>query len=327
MYSNRGKAQDYDLTPKTDGELFKMEEIDPFLIRKLDFSPFFDKYYDKNDDPKLQELNSLNSIIIDKRYGDDELISKIENEFFNSIIDKTIKNQFIDYTSQSYSNLSNFSKLDSVTVTPEDLPRLAVPIVDFIAETKPHIVIGCDRGGRLIALAVHAVWQQTADSPFPTLDGCIHFARISKSEDPSVLQKRIDEIISQSLKTGSQKGKQVQQNEQLRVLFLDDWVYGGGTKRLSEELVRKYNAQTYFGVMAGGGGDVTGQEEGASVSWHDNPKELGINYLSTLTEGNNGTIEQSQKVLAVRGLQVISVRRRIYSSARKLSKKDSTQAA
>lgn len=211
--------------------------------------------------------------------------------------------------------------LDLGATKPEDLPEMALPVLEFMEDVQPHIVIGCDRGGRLFGLAMHAAWQHTRDGqPFPTLDGKLHFARVSKSEDPDVLQEKIDEIVKSSKQFGKQRGNELADNEQLRVLFVDDWVIGGGTMRLAQRLMKKHNAQTYFAVMCGDGADATGRRDlQTRVSWHDRPEEIGVNYLSTLEANPDGTVTQKQEVIAVRGVEAIRNRQRIQQAARQLA--------
>ena len=204
--------------------------------------------------------------------------------------------------------------------TPEELPEMAMPILEFIDEVQPHIVIGCDRGGRLFSLAMHAAWRETrAGQPFPTLDGKLHFARISKSEDPDILQEKIDQIVEASIRFGDQRGNLVEDGEQMRVLFVDDWIIGGGTKQLTERLMQKHNAHTYFAVLCGSGADVAGSDElKTRVSWHDRPEEIGVNYLSYVENNPDGSFTQKQEVVAVRGLEAVTNRRKIQEAARQL---------
>jgi len=214
---------------------------------------------------------------------------------------------------------SGFVDLDAIT--PSELPEKALPILDFMEQVKPHIVIGCDRGGRLFGLAIHAAWQQTRPGqPFPTLDGKLHFARVSKSEDKAVLQEKIDAIMAMSKQFGKQRGNEVADGEQLRVLFIDDWVIGGGTAQLAKELMHKYDAETYFGVMCGPGADVTGDHtQRTGVSWHDKPEEIGVNYLSGMFINTDDSVSQSQKAVAVRAPQAVKNRNQIFEAAKRLS--------
>ncbi|QQS20378.1 phosphoribosyltransferase [Candidatus Saccharibacteria bacterium] len=203
---------------------------------------------------------------------------------------------------------------------PEHLPAMALPVLEFMEDVKPHIVIACDRGGRLFGLAVHAAWQRTrGGQPFPTLDGKLHFARISKTEDYDVLQAKIDIIIEASRRFGQQHGNEPADNEQLRVLFVDDWVTGGGTKQLAQLLMEKHSAQTYYGVMHGEDADVTGKREpDKNVSWRDRPEESGINYLSAIWEKPDGTIAQTLTAVAVPGVKARHNRWLIQEAARRL---------
>lgn len=176
--------------------------------------------------------------------------------------------------------------------TIEDLPEMALPVLEFMDQVKPHIVVGCDRGGRLFSLAMHATWREMhKDQPFPTLDGKIHFTRVSKSESELELQKQMDTIVAQSKKHGTRRGNTVAEDEQLRILFVDDWVIGGGTKRLTERLAARHNAQSFFAVMVGGGADVSGRPSSGidGLGWNDDSNEVGVNYFSPFSNLPDGS--------------------------------------
>lgn len=232
----------------------------------------------------------------------------------------TIPNVGSGFGSLSVPAQINYPYLGSTK--PEELPEMAMPVLEFIDQVQPHIVIGCDRGGRLFSLAIHAAWRETRDGqPFPTLDGKIHFARISKSENPAVLQEKVDAIIELSKRLAEHKGNIVDDDEQLRVLFVDDWVIGGGTKRLAEMLVEKHGAKSFFAVMSGGKADATGEPDlRTNVSWHDRPEHIGVNYLSTLRELTDGSFAQYQEVVPVRDPQAIANRVLIQQAAITLGK-------
>jgi hypothetical protein len=252
-----------------------------------------------------------------QKYLQKDVISGIlGNQHFGSVVQTPPANTGLWL--QSFGNVNDLVDLDKTK--PEELPEMALPILEFIDEVQPHIVIGCDRGGRLFSLAMHAAWRETrAGQPFPTLDGKLHFARISKSEDPDVLQEKIDQIVGASKLFGEQRGNVVDEDEQLRVLFVDDWVIGGGTKRLTERLMKKYGAQTYFAVLCGDGADVAGRSKlKTRVSWHDRPEEIGVNYLSSIKANSDGSFTQKQEVVAVRGLEAVANRRKIQEAARQL---------
>lgn len=241
----------------------------------------------------------------------------------------TSNSQMNQPTRLSGINLGLLSMVELGALRPEDLPELALPVIEFIDSMKPHIVIGCDRGGRLFALAIHATWGKIhEEESFPSLDGKIHFARISKSEDPLVLQEKVDEIVEKSIEFGRHKGRSVEDGEELRVLFVDDWVIGGGTMELAKSLVEKYGAKAYFAVMCGGGADTTGNpKRQTNVSWHDRPEEIGVNYFSGIALDENGDIVQTQKVIAVRAEAAVNNRRRIQVAARKITTETVASAA
>jgi len=349
---------DYDFL---DEKFIKTDLKDELFISRQTEDLILSKYIikDYDDDPYRIELNSekeplLNIIQLSPRensiYKFQELEKEPENKYIeyikpkSELLGKSLSNLVIKNFIQTPLNKQNqlFSKLpplsssilnggnvqrpfggyvDFGATKPEDLPEMALPVMEFMEEVEPHIVIGCDRGGRLFGLAIHAAWGQTREGrPFPTLDGKLHFARVSKSEDPDVLQEKIDQIVAISEKFGKQSGNKLAVGEQLRVLFIDDWVIGGGTMRLAQRLMEKHNAQTYFAVMCGEGADATGQPNlHTHVSWHDRPEEIGVNYLSAIQENPDGTISQGQEVLAVRGVEAIRNRQRIHLAAKSLN--------
>ncbi len=234
-------------------------------------------------------------------------------------------NKYMSSSSSSLLGVENAQQLSSGypdlgAIKPEDLPEIALPILEFLEDVQPHIVIGCDRGGRLFGLAMHAAWRRTRDGqPFPTLDGKLYFARVSMSEDRDILQGKIDGIVEASKQLGKQRGNEVADGEKLRVLFVDDWVIGGSTLRLAHRLMEKHNSQTYFAVMCGEGADATGKRDlQTHVNWHDKPEEIGVNYLSTLELNPDGTVTQNQEVIAVRTAEAVRNRQRIQEAARKL---------
>lgn len=234
---------------------------------------------------------------------------------------------------QNNSYKSNFFDFyDMTAIQPEELPEMSLAVLDFVEEVQPHIVIGCDRGGRLFSLAMYKTWSETrGDQPFPTLDGKIHFARISKAEDEAVLQDRIDQIVSQAEAMGIHKGVTRAPDEQLRVLFVDDWVVGGGTMLLSQRLMERHGAKTYFAVMSGDGADVTGSpKKNTTVVWHDRPEHIGVNYLDAVKVNTDGSVTETQKPVVVRAPEAVANRQKIAAAAKALGSQvvsDRMQAA
>lgn len=224
-------------------------------------------------------------------------------------------------TSLPISAFSKYQGIDlSDEITPEGLVDLAEPVLSFIDRIKPHVIVGCDRGGRMFSLAVHALWHaQHPGEPFPTVDGKIHFARISKAEDPKDVQAQFDKIIELAKSQGRNRGMQESELDQLRILFIDDWVNGGGTRRLTERLVGQHGATSYFAVMRGGGADVSGMphDDWIKPGWSDRPEEIGVNYIS-LEENDTNVAWQfgrTHKVVAIRSPRAKDIRRRMRKSA------------
>jgi len=326
-----GDEPDYFLTlPKLYNEdIFSKDKL--IIPNEIKITEYIKDYPEKRFSSIEDDL-SINIIELNKNYENLEkkdiyaplmgklaLNSIIKNP--NNLISKPSLGNTPAWLGQS-SLQSSLRYVELGSIKPEDLPNLALPILEFIEDTQPHIIIGCDRGGRLFSLAIHAAWQQTRDCQrFPTIDSKIHFARVSKSEDENVLQEKVDHIVASAKQMATQRGIELPDDEQLRVMFVDDWVIGGGTMRLAQRLMKKHGAKTYFAVMCGNGADATGQSNlHTNVAWHDRPEEIGINYLSSLYENPDGTVVQRQEVLAVHGKEAIRNRKRIQAAAKVLQK-------
>ena len=173
-------------------------------------------------------------------------------------------------------------------LTPTDLATMAVPVAGFIKETQPDIVVGCDRGGRLYSLAVYSLWgKRNPKKHFPTLDGKLHFARLSTSVDDDAIDRSVARIVDQSTKQAKMTGKTVN-GEQPRILFIDDWIVSGATREhifaSLERLGIKDKVEVNFAVMCGGKADATGGNSDKDVPWHDNPNIIGVNYAKRSSE-------------------------------------------
>jgi hypothetical protein len=164
-----------------------------------------------------------------------------------------------------------------------ELPVMALPVVDFIDFTQPDIVVGCDRGARLYAVAVHALWGKIKNNleRFPTLDSKIHFARLSTSLGLRVTHDAIKRIIAVSAKYSKSIGKATN-NERLRILFIDDWISSGATRDHIRQSLSDMGIlnkiEVNFAVMCGSSADVSGGHGKVNVPWQDNPNYIGVNY-------------------------------------------------
>lgn len=171
------------------------------------------------------------------------------------------------------------------TLSVADLAEMTVPVVGFIGKRQPDIVVGCDRGARLYGVAVHSMWndmeQLGQQQHFPTLDRQLHFARLSTSLGVDVTSGALAHIIEASQQEAQRQGRQ-QNADKLGIMFIDDWISSGATRRQIMESIKRIGMQrdvnVSFAVMCGSGGDVSGGKGKGSVFWHDDPNIIGVNY-------------------------------------------------
>lgn len=184
-----------------------------------------------------------------------------------------------------YNHAQNFcANLGIDMLPPKKLPETALPIVDYIHETKPDIVIACDRGARLLGIAVFLTWKNTFKSErFPTIDNKLHFARISKSSPIDSMQNRINQIFDSSLQAAGQPNKEIDSDNGLNVLFIDDWAIGGETQEIAKSLLVQHNARGSWAVLGGKKSDISCIPSffgpaSFLTSWRDNSSQIGIQY-------------------------------------------------
>jgi hypothetical protein len=115
------------------------------------------------------------------------------------------------------------SPTEPYPVTESTVVHIARPIVEYLHENPVDAAIAADRGGRLLALAIHFSWpHRYPGEPFPTVDGSIHFVRNSLSA-----HRRLDQALDTTLTVALEASKKP--TEQQSVLFIDDWVGSGST--------------------------------------------------------------------------------------------------
>jgi hypothetical protein len=117
----------------------------------------------------------------------------------------------------------------------EDLPTISAPIVEIIRATRPSLVMAADRGGRFFGLGIFATWRKRYPGvPFPTADGRLHFAHISKSAGREYVLKTIATTMMRSgLYAEMMQRRAEQNNSPVNVMVLDDWILWGGTVELA----------------------------------------------------------------------------------------------
>ena len=112
----------------------------------------------------------------------------------------------------------------------------------------------------------------------------------------------------------------LQHKKRPTVLVLDDWVCSGGTKRMAQQTFDKLSKgriKTKFGVLVGGGADVSGHNSHASgfagvTDWRDDSNIIGVRY------GKNNYGSSGIKAIPVRSEQSRDYRRRMYEGIDKL---------
>lgn len=198
---------------------------------------------------------------------------------------------------------------------PTGLPTAVLPILEYMKETEPHIVVACDRGGRLPGVALKAAWAHTQETPFPTLDTKLHFARISRSEDFASMQTRIKSILATSHANNRQSTKALSDFDALRMLFIDDWSVSGQTRELVQRLAAEHGATASLAVLCGNKSDFSAKPHipsaiGSLTTWRNSPREIGVDYsTSTLNTA----------AVALHTLESARNRREIHASAKRLA--------
>jgi hypothetical protein len=197
-------------------------------------------------------------------------------------------------------------------LTAAGLAEMSIPVVGYINQQQPDVVVGCDRGGRMYSLAVHAMHGEVRDAAqkFPTLDGKLHFARLSTSLETDVTAQALADILRVSVQEARRQGRGIN-GERPRIMFIDDWISSGATRRqINESLDRLGQADQVdvsFAVMCGSGADVSGGKLKAGVPWQDNPALIGVDYT------------KKGEPVAVRTEQSRKIRRDIHAATKRVA--------
>lgn len=199
------------------------------------------------------------------------------------------------------------------TISIEDLATMAVPVIRFIEQEKPDIVIGCDRGARIYSVAVHSMWNRLNSregKKFSTLDEKLYFARLSTSLSVDITSVALAAIIRESMKEAKRQSKGFN-GKRPKIMFIDDWVLSGATRRHILQTLKELDVlgkvDLSFAVMCGPGGDVSGAKNRVNVPWQDNPDVIGINYTK---EG---------RVFPVRTESALKIRKRLHKATGELA--------
>lgn len=169
-----------------------------------------------------------------------------------------------------------------------------------------------DRGARLLGLAVFRL-HGLLYGRFPTSDGTIKFRRFSKSNAQEDTEEHLQPLVKEML----------EHKQRPTVLVLDDWVCSGETKRLAREVFDKLGkgrVKVKFGVLIGGGADVSGHSSHTTgfagvTDWRDDSNIIGVKY------GKSGLGSSGTKAQPVHSEEAKDYRRRMYRGINRLVEK------
>lgn len=252
---------------------------------------------------KIYNNYNFEKNIIKEKLFEEKYISKI-NYNLNKIIGK-------NFNSIQTSPLGfNLGLKDDASITADNLGEFALPIVEYIHQTQPDYVIASDRGARLLGLAVFRLYRELYGR-FPTADGTLRFKRFSKSNSQSETEEHLRPLVNEMLAN----------RKNPRVLVLDDWVASGGTKRIVYDIfdrLGKGKIKTKFGVLIGGGADISGHGQQTSgfagvTDWRDDSNIIGIQY------GKDRFGYSGIRGKPVRSREAVDYRRRMYKGILKLA--------
>lgn len=225
----------------------------------------------------------------------DLIIPPIENNLnkyetkFKKII---LKNEFIDRLTPQNSvkiqynpaftnfNFNALPQLPGITVdtktriTADNVAEFAYPLAQFVEQVRPDYIIVCDRGARILGLAVHMLYGRLYGA-LPTQDHSISFRKISRKVPADAVREVLRPDVAHMLAA----------TESPTLLVLDDWVATGGTKSLVQELFDELSGgrvNLLYGVMRGGEANVTGSKDSAAFGdWNDRADLIGVDYGSS----------------------------------------------
>jgi len=176
----------------------------------------------------------------------------------------------------------------------EDLPYITRPIVEYLHNVRPSVVIAGDRGGRLFGLSAFYSWKKRfPGEPFPTLDGKLHFARVSsRSAEKRDVKRAVHFTLRQAGLTDSYLHEEAAKDGSSRkVVFMDDWAVHGGTFGRFLDAVKEYGVpktSVAYATMCGkrvyrrGVEHIIGDESRAprNSDWNDRSYYAGVTFPS-----------------------------------------------
>lgn len=180
---------------------------------------------------------------------------------------------------------------DYFRVNAKTIKFLALPVIDYLHALQPDAVIAADRGARLLALATHHGWRyRYPGQRFPTIDGKIHLARISRNIDQPTLYDTILFALKQArLPQSEVPGRYVDPETAPTVVLMDDFVKSGATLANFKHAANAYGIPRQNVVLVTMKGlELDDQEHyvadvhslAGDYEWSDEPDIIGIDYDS-----------------------------------------------
>lgn len=275
-------------------ELLKPSKYDPkdkpSPLEGLPFDKIFIDYNKYNKD--FQKITSTNNY---KYLSKESIFSKDSIENIFKIKDTENFKNIIKYH-KSFLTPSLSSKgliLEArARITTDNIAEFAYPLAQYVDQTKPDFIIACDRGARMIGLAM-AIMHGRLYGALPTLDHRVNFRKISASVPLPGLRETVRRDVERML---AEKEKPI-------VMVLDDWVASGATKDLVYKLFDELSGgkiKVLYAVMRGEGADISGSKDSkADTDWHDNPELIGVDY----DLNGKSIVPQPRKVGSPRALE------------------------
>jgi adenine/guanine phosphoribosyltransferase-like PRPP-binding protein len=191
---------------------------------------------------------------------------------------------------------------DGYIIDPTTIPVIARRVVEFLREEKPDAVIAADRGGRMLALAVHAGWRlRYPGERFPALDGKIHFARLSRRDlDYDTFRRLVNwGLVRAGIAEPDDRDEYflydrvTAKDPESKLMVMDDWITRGSTIVRVQDIAAEAGLKpdnVSAAVMYSGYGRrlplnryIVAEPENDKIrgfSWSDSSYDLGITYYN-----------------------------------------------
>lgn len=189
-----------------------------------------------------------------------------------------------------------FPEKPETYMTPNEttIAHIARPVIEYLHANPVDAVVAADRGGRLLALAMHHSWGlRYPDDRFPSNGGRIHFVRNSRKIDADTVSAAIDRTLDAAFIGCKTKPSN------RSILFVDDWVMNGTTFVRFAETARRQGISRknmHAATMNGthlkhtsylselgklAENHIIGDPDSSGSAWDGDDHKLGLTYEAT----------------------------------------------